>query len=143
MKPLCGILYNDGTARMPVGKSRLDIPRHLVPKLISLGVEFAPTYMSAPIPTGRPVQETVELISVALMPEKRPKRVLSKDKKPTRVSILQIEDEDGNVFEIHNLASWVREEFPTEYSKAYYAFLRRRGYGTYRIVTKETVVIKT
>lgn len=142
MRPLCGVLYNDGSARMPVEKSRLEVPPHLVPILISNGVELAPTHMHAPIPTGRTVLETRELVAVALQPEKRPKRVLSKEKKPTRVSILILMDSAGNRIEVHNLASWVRIEFPSEYSRAYYAFLRRRSYKQYRIISKDTVVLK-
>ena len=125
-------IYPDGSAKLHVGTRVLQVNfEHLV-RLIKAGVEFF--YFDGEVfhvEHGVDIAEKLKQ-TLGLGKPKRKRMVPKAGRLATRVLRVTVTAPDGKEFEINNLLSWMKKEFPEKYKAYYFAAVRGQAFAGYR-----------
>lgn len=131
-------VYPNGTGTMQVGDLRLQLTRIQVVNLAMSGVELYPLEASLPLPVRQGREITERAVDALRSEPKKRERWTDKPRQPTRVVIIAVCSPDGEQSTHENMMAWVRETFPNETSKAYFAIMRYGKYAGYTVQKLES-----
>jgi hypothetical protein len=127
------VIYPDGSGKFDVGTRSLQVPLRVVADLIKSGVEFF-YFEGGPFHVEHGVDVLEAITShLEIGKPKRQRAVSTKERAPTRVSRVLITDPNGKEFEINNLLSWMKENFPERYKSLYFAAIRGKPCAGYKV----------
>lgn len=127
------VIYPDGSGKFNVGTRTLQVPLRVVADLIRSGVEFF-YFEDGPfhVESGVDVLEAI-IRHLEIGKPKRQRAASTKERAPTRVSRVLVTAPDGREFEVNNLLSWMKMQFPDRYKSLYFAAIRGHSCDGYKV----------